>query len=193
MIWNVFLAWLPLLMVFLLVKTERKRGWASWPGILLTLLWVGFLPNSFYMVTDFIHIQDIQRVSLLFDSIMFTSFILTGLLLGFTSLYLVHGELLKRCKPRTAGLWVGGLLLLCSFAIYLGRDLRWNTWDIFFNPGGLLFDVSDQLLHPRQHIAAFTTTLTLFVFLSSIYVVVWYLVSAFEGNKSSYLLYTKKR
>jgi uncharacterized membrane protein len=129
---------------------------------------------------------------LLYDAVTFTSFILTGLLLGFTSLYMVHIELKKRMTKRAAWAWVGAILLVCSFAIYLGRDLRWNTWDIFFNPGGLLFDVSDQLLNPREHPAAFTTTLTFFVFLGALYVVVWRLAHTFSRQQRS-LLYTIKR
>lgn len=188
LLWNLFLAWVPLMLAFLLLKTSRRQRWSSWPSIALTLLWLGFLPNSFYMVSDYIHLQDVQRVSLVYDVVMFTSFILTSLLLGFTSLYLVHRRLMEYLKPAGTWGWIGGILLLCSFAIYLGRDLRWNTWDIFFNPGGLLFDVSDQLLNPRAHTAAFTTTLTFFVFLGSVYIVVWRLVRTLQPH----LLYTSK-
>jgi uncharacterized membrane protein len=63
-------------------------------------------------------------------------------------------------------------LLLCSFAIYLGRDLRWNSWDILINPGSLLFDVSDRFLHPGAHPRTFVTTLTFFVLLGTFYIVV---------------------
>ena len=62
LVWNLFLAWLPLLFVLWLLPVIKRYGWTSWSGILLTLLWINFLPNSFYMVSDFIHLQDYQRV-----------------------------------------------------------------------------------------------------------------------------------
>jgi|ERR1035437_4321537 uncharacterized membrane protein len=175
LLWNLFLAWVPVLLTLWLVNVIREKPWSSWQGLTLTFLWLSFLPNSFYLVSDLIHLQDYQRVDIVYDTIMFSSFSLTGLLLGYTSLYLVHKELIKRVMAKTAWIWAGIVLLLCSFAIYLGRDLHWNTWDVLVNPGGILFDVSDIIIHPSLHYLAFTTTLAFFVFLSSMYVVAWQL------------------
>lgn len=177
LLWNLFLAWIPLLLALWLMHMLEHKMWSSWQGIVLSLLWLGFLPNSFYMVSDFLHLQDYQRVNIVFDTMMFASFVLTGLFLGYVSLYLVHTELAKRFKSRlTSWLWVAVILLVCSFAIYLGRDLRWNTWDILVSPAGILFDVSDIALHPIGNALAFTTTLTFFVFLISVYIVIWQFV-----------------
>jgi len=191
--WNLFLAWLPLVFVLLLLATIRKRGWTSWPGIGLTILWLGFLPNSFYMVSDFIHLQDYQRVNLVFDAVMFASFVLTGMLIGYTSLYMVHIELLKRVRKSTAWAWIVVVLGLSSFAIYLGRDLRMNSWDILVNPAGILFDVSDPIVNPSAHVLAFTTTFIFFVFLATVYVTIWHLIGAISRQGGTHLLYTKKR
>jgi uncharacterized membrane protein len=172
--WNLFLAWLPLVFVLWLLHMLRHKAWSSWQGLGLSLLWLGFLPNSFYMVSDYIHLQDYQRVNIVYDTVMFSAFVLTSLLLGYTSLYLIHVQLTRHFKSRLAiWSWISAILLLCSFAIYLGRDLRLNSWDIFVAPSGLLFDVSDILLHPAQHGLAFTTTLTFFVLIASVYVVFW--------------------
>lgn len=169
--WNLFLAWLPLLLSLVVLRSLRRRLWTNvWP-FCLTLLWLILLPNTFYMISDFIHLQDVAGRNLLFDVVLFTSFIATGTFIGFTSLSLVHAELEKRFEQRTAAIIVGCILLLCSFAIYLGRDLRWNSWDVFLNPAGILFDVSDHLFHPLQHGDLFTTTLSFFVLLGSFYTV----------------------
>lgn len=168
--WNLFLAWLPLLVSLLLLRSLRNRLWTSWLPFCLTILWLVLLPNSFYMVSDFVHLQDVASKDILFYVVLFTSFIITGALIGFTSLSLVHAELTKRFERRTAGTLVGFVLLLCSIAIYLGRNLRWNSWDVLLNPAGILFDVSDQLLHPFKHGDLFTTTLSFFVLLTSFYV-----------------------
>ncbi len=177
LIWNLFLAWIPLGLALWLTRLLQHRSWSSWPGMLLTVLWLGFLPNSFYMVSDFLHLQDYQRVNIVYDTAMFSIFILTSLFIGYASLYLVHLELAKRFRNQLSA-WavVSGVLFLCSFAIYLGRDLRLNTWDLLVSPAAILFEVSDIALNPAQHALAFTTTLTFFVFLLSVYVVIWQFV-----------------
>jgi uncharacterized membrane protein len=173
LLWNLFLAWLPLVFAVWLATMLRRRRWSSWPAIGVSLLWLLFLPNSFYMISDFIHLQEIRRVDILYDVVMFTSFIYTAVLIGFSSLYLIHLQLKRRLPPRTASIWIGFTLLMCSIGIYMGRDLRWNSWDILTNPGGLLFDISDRLLHPSEYPQMFVTIITFFVLLSSMYELLW--------------------
>ncbi|MFA5004313.1 MAG: DUF1361 domain-containing protein [Candidatus Saccharimonadales bacterium] len=173
MVWNLFLAWIPLVLSVWLLYSLRTRLWSAWQPIGITLLWLIFLPNSFYMISDFIHIQEVVRHDLLYDVVMFTSFIFTAALVGFISLYLVHVELLKRLGMRFSSVLIALIIFLCSFAVYLGRDLRWNSWDVLFNPAGILFDVSDRVIHPLGHPAAITTTLSFFVLLGGLYVVGW--------------------
>lgn len=169
--WNLFLAWLPLGFALALVRVLRRKLWSSWSAVGLSLLWLGFLPNSFYMISDFIHLQEVPTVDVLYDAVMFTSFIYVGVVLGMTSLYLVHRELRRRFMPPTTTLLVATILLLCSFAIYIGRDLRWNTWDILLNPAGLLFDLSERFIYPHQYPDMFLTVVAFFVLLGSMYVV----------------------
>lgn len=169
LLWNLFLAWLPLGFTLLLAKSLCGRLWSSWLPFSLTVIWVVLLPNSFYMISDFIHIQDVARHNLLYDVVMFSSFIFTGALIGFVSLYIVHYLLRKRVGQRASTVLISVVLLLSSFAIYLGRELRWNSWDVLFNPAGIIFDVSDHLMHPLSHGDMFTTTLSFFVLLSSMY------------------------
>lgn len=174
LMWNLMLAWIPLLLALQLERVLHSKLWSSWVALLFTVLWVGFLPNSFYLITDYIHIQEVTpRVDLLYDVVMFSSFIFNGVLLGYISLYLVHWQLVQRVSVRVAASLVGFVLLLSSFAIYIGRELRWNTWDVIANPASLLLDVSDRVLNPREHPQAFTTTVTFFVLLTSIYAVIW--------------------
>lgn len=184
LVWNLFLAWLPLVFSLWLHKVLKHNLWSAWKALAVTALWLGFLPNSFYMISDFIHIQDVARVDLLYDVVMFSSFIFNGVILGFFSLYNVHLELLQRVKRRTAHVLIAVVLLLCSFAIYLGRDLRWNTWDVLVNPGGVLFDVSDRFLHPVVYSKTYSTTITFFLLLSSLYIVAWQMARAMRYQKA---------
>ncbi|HET8709135.1 MAG TPA: DUF1361 domain-containing protein [Candidatus Saccharimonadales bacterium] len=174
LVWNLFLAWLPLLFALWLTRVLKIKLWSSWEALAASLLWLLFLPNSFYMISDFIHLQNISTVDILYDTVMFTSFVYVSLILGFSSLYLVHLQLKKRFSlPETAG-WIGLVLLLSSFAIYLGRDLRWNSWDVLTNPAGLLFDVSDRLIHPGSYGQIAVTVFSFFGLLASMYVILWF-------------------
>lgn len=181
--WNLVLAWVPLVLAVLLLRTLRSQPWSDWPPLLLTLLWLSFLPNSFYVITDLIHLQEIPRVDPLFDIAVFSAFVLNSLILGYLSLFIVHQELIKRLSKRMSTLLVGAVLLVSSFAVYIGRDLRWNTWDIVINPASVLFDVSDRLLHPAAHPKALSATIGFFLLLSSIYAVVWQMGRAWRSVK----------
>ncbi len=110
---------------------------------------------------------------MLYDSVMFTSFVVTGIALGFTSLYLVHNRLLNYMRERRAAIWVSVMLLFCSIAIYMGRDLRWNTWDIFVNPAGLLFETADRIQHPASYPHMLLVVAAFFVLLTGMYNLVW--------------------
>ncbi|HUB94133.1 MAG TPA: DUF1361 domain-containing protein [Verrucomicrobiae bacterium] len=180
LLWNLFLAWTPLLLVELLFRGLRTRLWSSYGPFTLTLLWLLMLPNSFYMISDFLHVQEVVGAGLLYDVVMFTSCIFTGVFLGFSSLYLVHLELRKRVAARSADVCVAVILFLCSYAIYLGRDLRWNSWDVLTNPAGILFDVSDHLIHPLQNGDMYVVTLSFFVLLGSLYAAGWQVADAVQ-------------
>jgi uncharacterized membrane protein/gamma-glutamylcyclotransferase (GGCT)/AIG2-like uncharacterized protein YtfP len=171
--WNLVLAWLPLIFALRLVIILRRKLWSSWEGLTLSVLWLVFLPNSFYMISDFIHLEDVRRVNILYDTLMFTSFIYTGVALGFSSLYLIHTQLKRRLTALEANIWIAITLLLSSIAIYLGRDLRWNSWDMLTNPGGLLFDISDRLQHPASYPQMLMTIFVFFIVLGSMYTLLW--------------------
>ncbi len=174
LIWNLFLGWLPLVFALWLERILRRKLWSSWQAIGVTLLWLAFLPNSFYIITDYIHLQDYLRVDPVFDIIVFSEFILTGFTLGLLSLYLVHQQLRQRLRGRSSTWMLALVIFSTSFAIYIGRDLRWNTWDVLLNPASLLFDISDRLLHPWEHPEMFTSTLGFFVLISTMYAVAWH-------------------
>lgn len=181
--WNLLLAWLPLGFAVLLYNYVQKAPWLSFRGVLLTLLWLGFVPNSFYIASDLIHLQLSQNTTVVYDVAMILSFVWNGLVLGFMSIYFVHKQLIKRLSKDKAHIIIAVVLLLCSFAIYLGRYLRWSSWDVLINPAGLLFGVSDPFLNPAGHTRTFETTILFFLLLSSMYIVIWQLVAAIQGQK----------
>lgn len=180
MVWNLFLAWIPLIFAWLLYKRTSKNGlvWSKLNALLFAV-WLLFLPNAFYLFTDFIHLNDTGTVEFMFDIVLFSVYSVSGLMLGYTALALVHIRALQRFG-RAGHLLAVGALLASGFAIYLGRYLRWNSWDVIFSPFGLLFDLSERVANPIEHSLTFATTTLFFAFLGLVYLVVWRAIYLFK-------------
>lgn len=173
LIWNLFLAAIPAFFAYWLAERLKTKPWKSPKQIGLTVAWLLFLPNSFYIITDFIHLRENFEADYMYDIVMFTVFVISGLVFGFMSLFMVHTQLVKRLKTNTSHKIIAVILLACSFAIYLGRYSRWNTWDVIFKPAGLLFDVSDRVVNPALHLQTYEVTGLFFAMLGLIYFVIW--------------------
>ena len=182
LVWNLFLGVVPLVFAALLVARLEQRGWRDWLAAVLGALWLFFLPNSFYLLTDLIHLRNTGEVSILYDAVLFCSFIFNAYIAGYVSVYFVHRALLfYRDTRRYAHIVVGLVFLLCGFAIYLGRYLRWNSWDMVMNPFGILFDLTDSIINPLAHPQVVVTTLMFFGLLSTSYAVLYYLVLTIQS------------
>lgn len=181
---NLLLAWLALFFGWILVQQLERKGWRNWRAIFLTGLWLLFLPNAWYVMTDFVHVFDSGEISYLYDIAMITALTLTGFMLGFTSLFMVHRQLIKRLNIFSSIVVIESVILLVSFAIYLGRDLRWNAWDVFTNPSGLILSVTDRLINPFGFPRALNVTAILFVMVSVIYFSIWLFLKPVATRKS---------
>ena len=183
LLWNLFLAWIPLLLTLRLIEVLRTKPWSSWEALFISVLWLLFLPNSFYMISDFIHLQSAPPTQIVFYALTFASIIYTAVVLGFISLYLIHLELKKRFSDKESALYIALTIMICCVAIYVGRDLRWNSWDVLTNPGGIIFEVSNQLLHFSYYGQALSMIMVFFVLISSMYVLAWSGVKLIHGTK----------
>ena len=161
--WNLFLAWLPYVLSGLASCAHRRRRW----GMLLLFSggWLLFFPNAPYILTDFLHLVQRGPVPLWYDVLLLVAFSWTGVFLALTSLSTMH-EIVKRYGGRIGGwLFAGAALVLGSLGVYLGRFLRWNSWDVFFSLTAVLADVAVRLLHPLAHRQAYAVTVFLSAFL----------------------------
>lgn len=152
LVWNLFLAWLPLICALVSYNFYRRHACLSWPLVLgSALTWLIFLPNAPYLVTDLMHLQPQPDAPYWYDLILFVAFAWTGFFLGLVSLFLMQ-EMVRRVAGGTAS-WVFalGVLGVSSFGIYLGRFLRWNSWDVLVNPLQLLADIFERARHPLAH------------------------------------------
>ena len=109
----------------------------------------------------------------MFDIVLMGILTTCGFILGFTSLYLMHKQLRKRMSGQASGIAVALIILISSFGIYLGRDLRWNSWDVVTNPSGIIISVSDRVVDPFGHPRAINMTGLFFVLISVIYLAIW--------------------
>jgi uncharacterized membrane protein len=147
LLWNGFLAWVPL--VLALVIYDRHRNGAPPRRLLLpAAAWLIFLPNAPYLVTDLKYLREIGGMPLWYDVPLVALFASLGLVLGFLSLFLVHTVVRDVLGPARSWLVVGVLLGLASLGVLIGRFGRWNSWDVITDPGSLASDVVAPLAHP---------------------------------------------
>jgi uncharacterized membrane protein len=153
LVWNLFLAWLPALGAFAAYNLNRLPTRFRWlPIIGLSALWLIFLPNAPYLVTDIIHLKPRDGVPLWYDLITLVAFAWTGSFLGLVSLFLMQMLVRKTVGNAASWVFVLGVLALNGFGIYFGRFLRWNSWDVLFRPASLLNDLLEGLLNPFDHL-----------------------------------------
>jgi uncharacterized membrane protein len=164
LIWNLFLAWLPF---FLSNQLKKSNTSISARQIFMLLLWLLFFPNSLYLVTDLIHLDDKSIVPKWFDAVIIFSACFLGLLLGFISLLQVENFLMNWFSNKKLNIGVFIILFVASFGVYLGRFLRWNSWDIVSNPFQLFYSILNNVFNPIDHwyTWAITIIFTLFYYL----------------------------
>jgi uncharacterized membrane protein len=170
--WNLFLAWIPFGLS--LVLYARARAGASFRVLVpLALVWLVFFPNAPYLVTDLKHVGGGGRVPVLYDVLLLSAGAWTGLLIGLTSLFLVHAVARRLFGAVSAWALVVSALALSSFGIYLGRVQRWNSWDVVVHPGALAAQLGGGLLQPVDYPRPLALTVLLTSFLLVSYLVLY--------------------
>ncbi len=139
LVWNVFLAALPLVFAVLFSKCR-----STLLRVTLGVLWLLFFPNAPYLVTDLIHITQLpllaQGWTLTRDWYLWLVLmqlgvgLFLGTMLGACSLQIMH----RQIRGWVGGFWawaaVVGVCLAGGYGIYLGRFARVNSWDLLNLP-----------------------------------------------------------
>ncbi|HLO59871.1 MAG TPA: DUF1361 domain-containing protein [Bacteroidales bacterium] len=165
--WNLFLAFLPWLFTSLILVYPRFQNVKL--NFILVILWLLFFPNAPYILTDLFHLRLNSTMPIWFDLVLILSFAWTGLMFGFMSLWDIENLLSKKINKKLIPFISLSLLFLGSFGIYIGRYLRWNSWDVIRQPYSLAYDIGDRIINPFHHRQTWGMTLFMFIFLTIIY------------------------
>ncbi len=172
-IFNLGLAWIPFIaaVVAYIAMRSRITFWLVMP--VSTVVWLIFFPNAPYLLTDFQHLADVAGgVPLWFDVIVMIWFAWTGLLLGITSLYLMQ-EIVTRVSNATYGwIFAVGVTIVSSIGVYLGRFLRWNSWDLLADPMPIAHDLAGIVRHPIANLPTYIFTILFTLLFLFIYVAI---------------------
>jgi uncharacterized membrane protein len=168
LLWNLFLAWIPFVLA-ITVHEGFARGVRRLPLVVGGVLWLLFLPNAPYIVTDLKYVGEWLGAPIWYDAVVASTAAGIGLVLGFASLYLMQAVVRRAAGAFNAWFFVIGVLALSSFGVYLGRFQRWNSWDVFVQPEALFADVWRAAINPTAHLDAAAVAVVFTAFLAATY------------------------
>lgn len=166
--WNLFLAFIPYAIVHWfksnIAIVENK---ISLVGLLA--VWMLFFPNSFYIITDLFHLSSFQTAPKWFDLLMIYSFAWNGVVLGIVSLSKMEKLLGVLWGKKFSVLIVFIVMLLAAFGVYIGRYLRFNSWDVITDPFSLLISITELFFNPIDNGYVWAMTTGYATFLTLLY------------------------
>ncbi len=168
--WNIFLALLPFAVSTSLLWYSKQPKVSLFVLVFGLLVWLALFPNAPYLLTDFIHVRNGAILSIWYNIIMFFSAAWVGLFAAFYSLSHIETLLGKYFKKLVVWVLLSAALIVSSFGIYIGRFLRWNSWDVFVNPRELVADIWIVFTKSGQHQDAFFFTFIFFIFMLVSYI-----------------------
>jgi len=168
LVWNLFLAYLPYALPGFL------KYWPQWIENKLRfsaafLCWLMVLPNSFYILTDLFHLGINNAMPLWFDLALIFSFAWNGLLMGVLSIWEMEKMVKLHWKISNEWFFILPIMFLNALGIYIGRYLRFNSWDVIANPFQLAHDIIYLVIHPLRNRFDWSMIICFTFFLSIIY------------------------
>lgn len=165
LVWNLFLAWIPLLIGHLLVKKAFPK-WLAW---LFIMVWLFFFPNAPYLITDLIHLKKRLDIPFWYDAFLLFTYAYLGVWLAIKALHKMRIYLYEKESVFIGKSFITITLLLSGLGIYLGRIERWNSWDLFTRPNAVLKSVINLFVHPMSHQQVFLMMGMFSILLSLVY------------------------
>jgi uncharacterized membrane protein len=168
-LWNLFLAFIPLALSFWLFRRKKiSRSLVWW---LAWVVFLAFLPNAPYLLTDIIHLIRGTRagISMWVVGLILIPLHITAILGGFEA-YVIslinQGYYLRKQGVSRSMVWAVEVAMhaLCAIGVYIGRFRRFNSWDLVTEPGNVLITTLDDLTSKWPVAVIFITFLILTVF-----------------------------
>jgi uncharacterized membrane protein len=171
LVWNLFLAWLPLGFILIARRRQLKHDGNGFFVYFYIFLWLLFFPNTTYIITDLMHVPEYGGRLLWYDSLRIFLFALAGLAVGLYSMMVAH-QVFNRMFGHFKAWWILSFAgFLSGYGIYLGRFERFNSWDLFTNPFSLVRQIIGDFNNPlaiQTTLAFATVTMVLYVCLNLI-------------------------
>lgn len=144
LLWNLFLALIPYsISSYIKFNFSIKRS--NLKNLIYLISWLLFIPNTFYLITDFVHLHNNNFLQYIFDFTLLSSFTIAGFYFGILSIYDIHKLTKSNYSIIISNAFIISISYLCAFGIYLGRILRFNSWDIISIPSKLFYSIINCL------------------------------------------------
>ncbi|MFN8294837.1 MAG: DUF1361 domain-containing protein [Chitinophagales bacterium] len=167
LIWNLFLAFIPFFIAnCLYLFNDRFNKITIIPVV---ALWLLFFPNAPYIITDIIHLHPGKDFTYWYNLLIVISCVWNALIMGLLSLNDIQNVVTDKFGKTIAWILSVSSVFLAAFGIYIGRILRWNSWDLFFDTKSLMYDIGERVTNPVIHGRTFGITLFYGVFLLIVY------------------------
>lgn len=134
-------------------------------------LWLLFFPNAPYIMTDLFHLKPKVGAPFWYDLMLLLSYSFNGFFLGFLSLMSIEKQVTILYGKTFSKIIAFISLIACSIGVYVGRYLRWNSWDVFTKPFSLFQELQDQDFYPIQDSEILRFTLIFSLFLTMNYLI----------------------
>jgi uncharacterized membrane protein len=178
--WNLFLAFIPYGLSTLL---HVKSKWNKSVQFALLLAWLAFLPNAPYIITDFCHLPHDFTMYMWFSLLLLTVFSATGLIMMMISIYDVHSYLRDRFTEKISWSIIAITCFASGLGIYVGRFLRWNSWDLITRPGSLMLEGEQHFAQAPDAFYRLGFVIVFGLLLFAAYTFCWYLFRVFARKE----------
>jgi uncharacterized membrane protein len=164
--WNMVLATMVYALSQLILYLDQKRSSLLWILIVFGL-WILFFPNAIYIITDFIHLEAydffieypsvyVMEINDWLVMAHITIGALIAMKLGMSSVIKLEQRFLERLKLKPYKIIIlTALFGISSVGIYIGRFLRFNSWDVL-----RLFSIIVQLFEQWNFMMMFVIIFT---------------------------------
>lgn len=149
LLWNLFLAFVPYAISGWMERKILAKNELMF--FISVFIWMLFIPNSFYIITDLFHLPQNERMPFWYDLALLFSFAWCGILLGIVSVRQMEKIFENYFSKKFGLIFIMPVMFLNGIGVYVGRYLRFNSWDIITNPFQLAGDITFLFLHPIQN------------------------------------------